>query len=123
MAFMVSQFGHVTRVAHDGASALTAANEFRPDVIFLDIGLPVMNGYVVARALRAMPQFNHVYLAAVTGWGQDDDRRKALEAGCQSHFTKPLSPATLALLLSSISERKFEGLQSGSMPQNSQGVF
>src|SRR4029079_1477271 len=64
----VSLLGHVTLVAHDGAAALTAAAQFRPDVIFLDIGLPVMDGYAVARTLRGMPEFNHVHIAAVTGW-------------------------------------------------------
>ena len=62
---------------------------------FLDIGLPVMNGYGVARALRERPEFDHVHIAAVTGWGQDDDRRKARDAGFDSHFTKPLSPDVL----------------------------
>jgi signal transduction histidine kinase/ActR/RegA family two-component response regulator len=98
----VSQLGHLTAVAHDGASALTAAAAFTPDVIFLDIGLPVMNGYAVASALRLKPEFRHVHIAAVTGWGQDDDRRKAREAGCDSHFTKPLSPAALGEVLSRI---------------------
>jgi signal transduction histidine kinase/ActR/RegA family two-component response regulator len=121
MELAVSQRGHLTRVAHDGASALTAANEFGPDVIFLDIGLPVMNGYAVARALRAMPQFSHVYVAAVTGWGQDEDRRNAREAGCDSHFTKPLSPTTLDVLLAEISERKFQGQDAGRTPRTRSG--
>jgi signal transduction histidine kinase len=98
----VSQLGHVTKLAHDGATAVTAATQFKPDVIFLDIGLPVMNGYAVARALREMPAFNHVHIAAVTGWGQDEDRQKAREAGCDSHFTKPLDPAMLEHLLATI---------------------
>ena len=90
MELAVSHLGHITRVAHDGASAVTAATEFAPDVIFLDIGLPVMNGYAVARACaRAAASVSHVHIAAVTGWGQDEDRRKAREAGCDSHFTKP----------------------------------
>ena len=95
----VSSLGHVTRLAHDGATAITAAAEFAPDVILLDIGLPVMNGYAVARTLRAQPEFTHVHIAAVTGWGQEEDRRKAREAGFDSHFTKPLSPAALEICL------------------------
>jgi signal transduction histidine kinase len=98
----VSQLGHVTRLAHDGASAITAATQFKPDVIFLDIGLPVMNGYAVARRLRQMPEFSRVHIAAVTGWGQDEDRQKAREAGCDSHFTKPLDPGRLEELLAKI---------------------
>jgi signal transduction histidine kinase len=98
----VLRLGHVTRLARDGASALTAAAEFAPDVIFLDIGLPVMNGYAVARTLRGMPAFNHVHIAAVTGWGKEEDRQKAREAGCDSHFTKPLSPSMLEDLLATV---------------------
>jgi signal transduction histidine kinase/CheY-like chemotaxis protein len=101
----VSRLGHITRLAHDGAIAITTATEFAPDVIFLDIGLPVMNGYAVARTLRGMRDFNHVHIAAVTGWGQEEDRRKAREAGCDGHFTKPLSPAMLEELLATIAQR------------------
>ena len=105
----VSQLGHLTRLAHDGASAITRATEFAPDVIFLDIGLPVMNGYTVARTLRERPEFSHVYIAAVTGWGQEEDRRRAREAGFDSHFTKPLSPAALEGLLATISQQMQSG--------------
>jgi CheY-like chemotaxis protein len=74
-------------------------------VVFLDIGLPVMNGYTVVRALRELPEFNNVYIAAVTGWGQDEDRRKAREAGFDRHFTKPLSPTMLTDLLATVAHR------------------
>jgi signal transduction histidine kinase/ActR/RegA family two-component response regulator len=103
MELAVAHGGHITRVAHDGASAVLAATDFAPDVIFLDIGLPVMNGYAVARAVRELPQCRHAHIAAVTGWGQEEDRRKAREAGCDSHLTKPLSPATLDELLAGVS--------------------
>ena len=98
----VSQMGHTTRMAHDGATAVTVAGQFSPDVVLLDIGLPVMNGYAVAQALRAQPEFNGVHIAAVTGWGQDEDRRKAREAGFDSHFTKPLAPAAVEELLGKV---------------------
>jgi signal transduction histidine kinase/AmiR/NasT family two-component response regulator len=104
----VSLLGHTPRMAHDGASAITAASEFAPDVIFLDIGLPVMNGYAVAEHVRALPEGRLVHIAAVTGWGQEEDRRKARDAGCDSHFTKPLSPAALDELLGSIAGRSRE---------------
>ena len=100
----VSQLGHVTRLAHDGATAITVATQFAPDVIFLDVGLPVMNGYAVVRALREVPEFDRVHIAAVTGWGQEEDRRKAREAGFDSHFTKPLSPAAMEDLLARIAQ-------------------
>jgi signal transduction histidine kinase/ActR/RegA family two-component response regulator len=113
----VSQLGHVTRLAHDGASAITSATQFAPDVILLDIGLPVMNGYTVARTLRERPEFSHVHIAAVTGWGQEEDRRKAREAGFDSHFTKPLSPAALEGLLATIAQRMWSGPAAISTPR------
>jgi CheY-like chemotaxis protein len=105
----VSDLGHVTRIAHDGATAVALARQFAPDVIFLDIGLPVMNGYAVARTLRDLPELSDVYIAAVTGWGQEEDRRKAQEAGFDSHFTKPLSPAVLEHVLATITQRTVSG--------------
>jgi signal transduction histidine kinase/AmiR/NasT family two-component response regulator len=105
----VSQLGHTTRLAHDGGTAITVAEQFAPDLVLLDIGLPVMNGYAVAQALRARPELNHVYIAAVTGWGQDEDRRKAREAGCDGHFTKPLAPAAVEELLGKVALRAFVG--------------
>jgi signal transduction histidine kinase/ActR/RegA family two-component response regulator len=114
---LISELGHVTRVAHDGARAITAAKEFVPDVVFMDIGLPVMNGYAVVRALRELPEFANVHFAAVTGWGQDEDRRKAREAGFDSHFTKPLSPAVLEELLVSIAQRAQSRGQAMSTPR------
>ena len=113
----VSLLGHVTRLAHDGATALKAATEFAPDVIFLDIGLPVMNGYEVARRLRGMPEFDHVHIAAVTGWGQEEDRRKARDAGCDSHFTKPLAPEMLEDLLATIAQDPGHGRHPISTPR------
>jgi CheY-like chemotaxis protein len=113
----VSHLGHVTRLAHDGAAAITAAMQFRPDVIFLDIGLPVMNGYAVARTLRGMPELNHVHIAAVTGWGQEEDRQRAREAGCDSHFTKPLAPAILEDLLAAIAQPTLEERRAVSTPR------
>jgi len=101
----VSQLGHVTRLAHDGATAVAVARQFAPDVILLDIGLPVMDGYAVARTLRNLPELSHVYIAAVTGWGQEEDRRKARDAGFDSHFTKPLSPTVLEDVLRTIAPR------------------
>jgi CheY-like chemotaxis protein len=105
----VSHLGHATRLAHDGAAAITAATQFTPDVIFLDIGLPVMNGYAVAQALREMPELDRVHIAAVTGWGQEEDRQRAREAGFDSHFTKPLAPSALEDLLATIAQPIREG--------------
>ncbi len=113
----ISQLGHATRVAHDGASAISVATEFAPDLILLDIGLPVMNGYAVVRRLRELPEFRHVHIAAVTGWGQEEDRRKARDAGFDSHFTKPLSPALLEDLLATIAHRVVSAPDAANTPR------
>jgi signal transduction histidine kinase/ActR/RegA family two-component response regulator len=114
---LISELGHVTTVAHDGGTAISAAKAFVPDVVFMDIGLPVMNGYAVVRALRDLPEFANVHFAAVTGWGQDEDRRKAREAGFDSHFTKPLSPAVLEEVLASVAKRTRSGREAVSTPR------
>jgi signal transduction histidine kinase/ActR/RegA family two-component response regulator len=119
----VSTLGHHTAVAHDGATAVALASDLMPDVIFLDIGLPVMNGYAVARALRQKPEFAHVHIAAVTGWGQDEDRRKSREAGFDSHFTKPLSPVVLEQLLVALAQRAATGQEVQGAPRTRLGDF
>jgi CheY-like chemotaxis protein len=105
MAMMLSMMGHETRTAHDGEAAVSVAEEFRPHVILLDIGLPKLNGYEVAQQIRQHEWGVSMFLVAVTGWGQDEDRRKAREVGFDSHFTKPLSPAVLEELLVAIAHR------------------
>jgi len=113
----VARLGHDTRLSHDGATAIEVASQFDPDVVFLDIGLPVMNGYDVARRLREIPELRNLHIAALTGWGQDEDRRKAREAGCDSHLTKPLSPAALEELLAAISQHPAERRAEASAPR------
>jgi CheY-like chemotaxis protein len=87
--------GQDARVAYDGTSALTETNQFRPDVIFLDIGMPGMDGYEVARRLRQDPESEGVFLVALTGWGQDADRQRSLDAGFDHHLVKPVNRKTL----------------------------
>jgi CheY-like chemotaxis protein len=77
-------------VTNDGAAALAAAPGFAPAFAFLDIGLPRLNGYDLARGLRALPALQGTVLVAVTGWGQEDDRRRAREAGFDHHLVKPV---------------------------------
>ena len=84
--------GHEVRVTHDGLAAIAAAKEFAPEIAFIDIGLPGRDGYSVARALRELPATVSATLVAVTGWGQDDDRRRSLEAGFGIHLVKPVEP-------------------------------
>jgi CheY-like chemotaxis protein len=78
---------------------LKAASRDRPDVVLLDIGLPVMNGYDVARAIRRESWGKDMVLIAVTGWGQDEDKRKSEEAGFDRHLVKPVDPQSLMKLL------------------------
>ena len=104
-AFILGAMGNDVRVAHDGAHALATAGEFRPDVAFLDIGLPKLNGYDLARGLRAAPASRHCVLIAVTGWGQEDDRRRAQEAGFDHHLVKPVEPSAIEALLAGIPPR------------------
>jgi two-component system CheB/CheR fusion protein len=99
LAMLLGLTGHDVRTAHDGPQALTAAAEHRPDVVFLDIGMPGMNGYEVASRLRRRPETQGVLLAAMTGWGQEEDRRRSKEAGFDYHLVKPLDPKALDELL------------------------
>ena len=85
--------GHETRTAHDGPGALAAATDWSPEVVFLDIGLPGMDGYEVARRLRRDPAFAETVLVALTGWGSADDKLRAREAGLDVHLTKPVDVA------------------------------
>jgi signal transduction histidine kinase/ActR/RegA family two-component response regulator len=101
LAAMVEMLAHEVRVEHDGPGALQAAEMWRPRVGLLDIGLPGMDGYEVARRLRANPETASMLLVAITGWGQEDDRRRAREAGFDAHFTKPADPDALRDLLQS----------------------
>ena len=87
--------GHTTRVVHTGPAALAAAREFRPEVVLLDIGLPGLNGYEVARRLRSDPELAGALLVALTGWGSEDDKRQALDAGFDVHLTKPIEATAL----------------------------
>lgn len=92
--------GHEIRVSNDGTQALSAAEAFRPHVALLDIGMPTLNGYEVARQIRAASWGREMTLVAVTGWGQADDRRMAQEAGFDRHVTKPLDLEALGEILS-----------------------
>jgi CheY-like chemotaxis protein len=100
IAILLELSGHEVRVAHDGRTALSLAQVFRPDVSLLDIGMPDLSGYEVAQALRRESWGAKIRLIALTGWGQEDDRRQAQEAGFDHHLTKPIDPETLELVLS-----------------------
>jgi PAS domain S-box-containing protein len=91
LAMLLQAMGQIVSTAYDGAAALSVAQSLRPNLIFLDIGMPNMSGYEVARAIRAMYWDKPPVLVAVTGWGQEADRERAAEAGFDRHFVKPVS--------------------------------
>jgi len=91
--------GHDVRVVHDGASALVEARRQRPDAMIVDIGLPGMDGYEIARAIRTDPELGDLALVALTGYGGDDDKQRALEAGFDHHLMKPVDPGALGRLV------------------------
>jgi PAS domain S-box-containing protein len=101
LTLLLKLTGQTVTSAHDGHQALTEFAAFDPDVVVLDIGLPVLNGYDVARQIRATSK-RHVLLVALTGWGQDDDRRRTVEAGFDHHLVKPVDFEALKSLLSAL---------------------
>ena len=99
LAELARRWNYDVRIARDGAAALELAGEYHPDVVLLDIGLPKMSGYQVATRLRQQPDFQKTLLVAMTGYGQDEDRRRSREAGFNLHLVKPVPPDVLQNLL------------------------
>jgi PAS domain S-box-containing protein len=102
LAMMLELMGNEVRTANDGREGVDEAEAFRPDVVVLDIGLPRLNGYEAARHIREQAWGHDVVLIAVTGWGQDEDRRRSKEAGFNFHLVKPVEPAALEKLLAGL---------------------
>jgi CheY-like chemotaxis protein len=102
LALLLELNGHDIRVAYDGQTALTIAKTFRPDVVLLDIGLPVFNGYQVAEQLRAEPETLRAVLVALTGYGQPEDQRRVKEARFDYHLVKPVDLEALGKLINSV---------------------
>ena len=102
VAILLAGAGHEVRVAYSGNSALELAVDYRPDVVLLDIGLPEMDGYEVARRLRQQVEINHTKLIALTGYGLETDRQRSKEAGFDYHLVKPVDLGTLQQLLGRI---------------------
>jgi PAS domain S-box-containing protein len=98
---LLTVWGHEVHAAYNGPTALEAVQSFRPEIVLLDIGLPGMSGYDVARRLRAEPSLKGLVIAALTGYGQDSDRQRSFEAGFDYHLTKPPDPSLLQTLLAS----------------------
>jgi CheY-like chemotaxis protein len=99
MSLLLEAMGYSTYLAYDGASALRALKEFAPQVALVDIGLPVMDGYEIARAIRAMPEFARLPLVAVTGYGQPSDQEKVRGAGFDEHLVKPLEAGRIGAVI------------------------
>jgi PAS domain S-box-containing protein len=99
LAMLLNLAGHETRLAFDGFEAIAAAEEYRPDVVLLDLGLPKMNGYDTCRSIRSLPGGREAIIIATTGWGQEEDRRKSTEAGFDAHLVKPVEFDRLTALL------------------------
>ncbi|HEX3097101.1 MAG TPA: response regulator [Usitatibacter sp.] len=98
LAMMLGMMGYEVRMAHDGLEAVRAADEFVPEAALLDIGLPHLSGYDVARHIRSH-QGDDVLLVAITGWGTAEDVKRSEDAGFDHHFTKPADPDRLRQIL------------------------
>ena len=100
LAQMLEMLGNEVRTAYDGEAGIAAAAQFRPDLVLMDIGMPKLNGYEAARRIRQLPSGAAMLLVALTGWGQEDDRRKSADAGFNDHLVKPVDVDTLIKLIS-----------------------
>ena len=109
MAYLLDMLGHTVEVANDGRAALTRAPVLRPDIVFLDLGLPRLDGYEVARCLRALPVLDRTMLVACTGYGRDEDRAKTKAAGFDHHVVKPVGAEALVQILSEAAQRRDSG--------------
>jgi CheY-like chemotaxis protein len=103
LQLLLGLFGYQVKIAYDGSSGLTKAHSFMPDIILCDIGLPGgMDGYEVARTIRQDSALKDIYLIAMTGYGQDEDKRHAFDAGFNEHITKPADPLVLEKMLKAV---------------------
>ena len=109
---MLNLMGNHTRTAYDGQQAVDMAGEYRPDVVLLDIGLPKLNGYEACRRICEQPWSQNAVLIAVTGWGQDNDRRRSRESGFHHHLVKPVNPHDLMAMLAVVQADRDAGAPS-----------
>lgn len=118
LALLLKTTGNQTRAAYDGEQAIAAWNEFRPDVMLLDIGLPKLNGYEACRRIRQQEGGQEVLIIAQTGWGQEEDRQRTRESGFDHHMVKPINPTLLMTILTNRAQAKI-GIASSSTPTSS----
>lgn len=100
LKILLEEEGHETFMAHDGVEGLAAAERLRPDVVLMDLGLPRIDGFDACRRIREQPWGKQVLMIAITGWGQDVDRRKSQEAGFDHHLVKPVDANDINALMS-----------------------
>jgi len=106
MMWALEALGHTGKMAHDGEAAIALAKSFRPDVVFLDIGLPGMNGYDICKAMREEPSLQNTLFVAQTGWSQREHKERSKAAGFDYHLVKPVSIDALKDILLILDERK-----------------
>ncbi|WP_338762879.1 PAS domain-containing protein [Massilia sp. METH4] len=106
LAMLLELDGHAVRIAHGGLAAMETVRGFTPDIAFLDIGMPGMNGYETARAMRALPRLAGIRLVALTGWGTETDRGRSSEAGFDHHLTKPAQIAEVRAILAGMARNR-----------------
>jgi PAS domain S-box-containing protein len=105
LAAVLARMGHEVRLAHDGEQAVRAAEEFHPQVVFMDLGMPRLSGYEAAEQIRNRPWGKAIVLAALTGWGQEEDRRRTTNAGFDFHLIKPAEPDAVRRILQTAARR------------------
>jgi len=112
LAVLLRVLGHEVHVAYDGEQGVAAARSLKPQVVFLDLGMPKLNGYEACRIIRS--EFgNEMFLVALTGWGQDDDRRRSAAAGFDRHLVKPVEPAAVSDMLASFFDARAQRIAGG----------
>jgi two-component system CheB/CheR fusion protein len=109
LAMLLTMMGHEVRAAHDGAQAVEQAEQFRPDLILMDVGMPTLDGLQAATRIRSMEWGASPVIVALTGWGQDADRKRSKEAGCDVHLVKPLDFERLTTLLTQLAQAPARG--------------
>ena len=113
LSLMIKLLGHDVSSASNGEEAVARAREFRPDIIFMDLGMPIMDGYAAAQAIRREAWGENVTLVALTGWGQDVDRERTKEAGFDHHLVKPVEPKLVREILALPPQGANRGLRRG----------
>jgi CheY-like chemotaxis protein len=105
LAMLLAFEGHETHKAHDGADAVRTAERVRPDIVLMDIGLPILNGYEACRRIRSQAWGVPITMVAITGWGQEDDREQSAAAGFDLHLVKPVDLGELLQVVGSARAR------------------